>query len=343
MDAIRPYTNDTALAAPTPQRDSTMHGEAALAAAAESAVQAVRVSAQIAQMRPRRSLDSRKALLDSCKRPMFAESAEYSFPRGKKRVTGPTVDLAREAARCWGNTQYGFIIVSSTPRETQIQGFAWDLESNVRILLEDRFQRTHQRVNEDTGDVEWVEPDERDFRELVNRRGAILVRNCLLQLLPPDLVDEALMACSVTRQAAAKGSLEKDRVTVVKDLVSAFDGFAVTTAMLEQFLGHPLDAIDPGEVDQLRTIYRSLKDGQAKRADFFAVPSVKSEDAPAGKARSLDDLGKKGKAKAKAEAPPPETAAAVEEREAALADPDDAAPMTEDDGSPEGAFFGTGR
>jgi len=41
--------------------------------------------------------------IKSVQRPSMAESATYNFPRGGKSISGPSVDLARELARCWGN------------------------------------------------------------------------------------------------------------------------------------------------------------------------------------------------------------------------------------------------
>ncbi|MCH8828317.1 MAG: type II secretion system F family protein, partial [Planctomycetes bacterium] len=51
-------------------------------------------------------------IIASCRRPGFAEVARYSFPRGDATIEGPSIDLAREIARCWGNMRCGIRIVS---------------------------------------------------------------------------------------------------------------------------------------------------------------------------------------------------------------------------------------
>ena len=49
--------------------------------------------------------------------------------------------------------------------------------------------------------TEWTVPDERDLRELTNRRGAICVRNAILALVPPDLVEDAMATADQTLEA----------------------------------------------------------------------------------------------------------------------------------------------
>jgi len=274
------------------------HGEAALQASQATAEQVVRVMAQMALMNPRDHQERRQELLEACRRPAFADNTQYSFPRkGKdgKRVTirGPNVALAREAARCWRNVQYGFYVVSSDEVETQLRGFAWDLEANIRVELEDRFRRLHQRTDRETGEVRWEEPDERDVRELVNRKGAILVRNCILQLLPKDLIEEALAQAEKTCVAYQQGRLEKDRPQVVKQLVDAFHSFGVTPAMLEAYLGHELKVIDAKEVDALRAIWNGIRDGQTTREEHFDLQAGEKKRGPKAKKgakKELDDL-----------------------------------------------------
>src|SRR5690625_3214268 len=52
---------------------------------------------------PRDEFKAYNQIVKTCARPNFAENALYSFPRGGQTVKGPSVQLAREIARCWGN------------------------------------------------------------------------------------------------------------------------------------------------------------------------------------------------------------------------------------------------
>ena len=214
-------------------------------------------------------------LLRSCQRPNFAETVAYRFPRGGTIVEGPSVDLAREAARCWGNIRYGLRIVSADDNWIQVMGMALDLESNQAVQMEDRFRRLIQR--KDRG---WVVPDERDTRELVNRRGAICVRNAILQLLPPDAIEEAMRLAKATVAQAASGKGVKQTLEEAqRRLVLAFSEYAVTGAMIAAHLGHAVDDMSPDEIADLRQIYQALKDGVAKRDEFFEVAIRETGDA----------------------------------------------------------------
>jgi hypothetical protein len=55
-------------------------------------------------------------------------------------------------------------------------------------------------------------------------------------------------------------------------MVSAFADQGVTSEMLAERLGHKLDVTTEPELVQLRRIFTSLRDGMAKREQFFKLP-----------------------------------------------------------------------
>lgn len=213
---------------------------------------------------PRNEADAYARLIKSARRPSFAEGARYSFPRGGTRVEGPSVKMAREMARCWGNLRYGLRVVSMDEKYVHIKGWALDLETNDYVEMEDKFEKLVFRKKSG-----WTKPDERDLRELINRRGAICIRNAILQVMPPDVVDEMMLAVQDTMLKAAKGEVEQDREQAVRRIVSAFAEFGVKSAMIEDYLGHDLETITADELADLRGVYTAIRDGQAKAAEFF--------------------------------------------------------------------------
>lgn len=223
---------------------------------------------------PRNEMQAFAALDRAVCRPGLAEKAVYRFPRGGQDVSGPTVVLAREAARCWGNIIHALKIVQETDDRVHLQGVAHDLETNTRAVHEDKFAKLIQRKNKRTGETLWVQPDERDLRELINRRGALLVRNAILEVLPRDLIEDAVERSYQTMREDSMDRLKKGRKDATKEVVRAFERFHVDVAMLEEFLGHGLDTMDADELSTLRGIYTSLRDGNTKRADHFG----KTED-----------------------------------------------------------------
>lgn len=227
----------------------------------------------VAKRFPRQELDCYNKLLNSCQRPRFAEASTYCFPRGGKAIEGPSVDLAREAARCWGNIRYGLRIVAEDEESIHIMGVAFDLESNNAVSAEDKFKKLIYRK-----DGGWIKPDERDLRELVNRRGAILVRNALLQLLPPDVIDDAVEKAKETVRKAAAGELKQDRQKTIRSLVAGFEQVGVSSQMIAAHLGHDLEIVTDAEIATLRGIWKSIHDGNSRREEHFELQKPKGAE-----------------------------------------------------------------
>ncbi len=215
----------------------------------------------LAKKYPRDEDAAFQKLMKASGRTSFAEEAEYSFPRGGQQVRGPSVNLAREAARVWGNVRYGLTILRDDSESRQIQGWAWDIETNTKITAEDDFRKLIFRKGRG-----WIEPDERDLRELTNRRGAILIRNCLLQVMPKDLIEDALQECQKTLRSNAAKDPDGER----KKILLAFSALNVSAEMLSAYLGHPVAQCSPSEIADLRGIYKSISDGNSTWADYVS-------------------------------------------------------------------------
>lgn len=213
----------------------------------------------LAKKYPRDEDAAFQKLMKASGRTSFAEEAEYSFPRGGQQVRGPSVNLAREAARVWGNVRYGLTILRDDKDSRQIQGWSWDIETNTKITAEDDFRKLIFRKGKG-----WIEPDERDLRELTNRRGAILIRNCLLQVMPKDLIEDALQEC----QRTLRGNAAKDPDGERKKILMAFSALNVSAEMLSAYLGHPVAQCSPAEIADLRGIYKSISDGNSTWGDY---------------------------------------------------------------------------
>ena len=242
----------------------------------------------IAQRFKRNEDEAYQALMRSCKRSTFAERAEYKYPRGKKKdettgrwvdniVSGPSVYLSREAIRLWRNVQIGTEIVRDTEDERHIRSYALDLETNVRRFAEATFRKLIQRKVKDSNPprTEWVRPDERDLRELSNKHAAICERNCSIQLLPDDFIQDARDASRQTmlRDAGADPDAAK------KKLINAFDAINISVASLEAYIGHPIAECSPQEIADLRGVWSSINDGNSTWAELV---ESKADDTSGG-------------------------------------------------------------
>lgn len=228
------------------------------AAAAEKQFE-IQSAVVLARRFPRNEDQAFARLMKACQRTSFAEDAEYSYPRGGQNVSGPSINLAREGARVWGNIRHGFVVTTDNEGERTIRGFAWDLETNARVEAEDTFRKLVYRKKDG-----WIKPDERDLRELTNRRAAILKRNCILEILPKDLIEDAVNECHKTLRSKA----EKDPEGEKKRIILAFAELNITPEMLGAYLGHPLAQCSPAEIAKLRGVYKSISDGNTTWADY---------------------------------------------------------------------------
>lgn len=260
--------------------DASDLGAVAVAAKEQAQIQAAVISAK---KFPRNEIECYRRACKMFERPEMAECAQYSFPRGKQTITGPTVDLARALGKAWGNLEWGFDIVSADEEYIHIKGWAWDSETNARVTASDKFNRLIQKKIKqgDSSHTIWIKPDERELRELINKRAAILIRNCILQLMPPDLVQDVQRIAIETLKKQAAGQLGKTKAEVIKSLIAGFDQIGVSVRMLEKRVGHTLDLLSGDEIVELRGIYKSVRDGHSNRSEHFEFEKVESDGARA--------------------------------------------------------------
>lgn len=226
--------------------------------------------AELALRRPRKVEECFMKMKLLAQRPSMAEVAIYQFPRGGKKVTGVSVKAARPLATAWGNMQIGQQIIGRSAEEMHIMGFAWDIENNVFFFGEDKFKMVHQRKDDD-GIARWVEVDERDGRELANRRGAILTRNAMLHALPADFIDDFRAEVGVTKRKLAEGQMKANPQETIKKLLVSFLEIGVSRELIEKRINKKVEAIDALDVVELREIYQGIASGEVRVAAQFDV------------------------------------------------------------------------
>lgn len=227
----------------------------------------VAAAVHVAQQNPR---DMHKALAEmreSCRQSRLAERAFFRYNRGGGNVTGATVHLARELARCFGNVQYG---ISELRRDdeggySEMQAFAWDVERNTRSAQ--IFVVPHSR---DTKQGRKPLTDLRDIYENNANMGARRLRAAIWSILPPWFVDEAEEICNRTL-ADGGGKPLPQRVA---DAIKAYDGKGVKRDQLERKLGRPSAQWTDHDVAQLLVIFKSLDRGEALVEDEFPPERV---------------------------------------------------------------------
>lgn len=228
----------------------------------------VQAALVIAASRPRNELRSRDRLLQACQRVGLASSAVYEYRRGGSSVSGPSIRLAETAARAWGNMTYGFRELSRNSGVSECEAFAWDLETNTKAVRQ--FSVRHRR---DTKKGGYDLTEERDIYELMANQAQRRVRAAILEIIPGDIIEDAVDQCERTMSAHV-GNIEE----ATRNLLSTFAELGVTREAIEKRLGHRIDAIQPAQVLSFRKIYVSIRDGMSDPKDWFdldaeALPS----------------------------------------------------------------------
>lgn len=98
------------------------------------AIAEVRAMVLVAQEKPRSEAAALNAILESCKLKALADRAFFKYSRGGENVTGATIQLAVQMARCWGNINFGVkeLARNDDTHESEMIAFAWDVETNTR-------------------------------------------------------------------------------------------------------------------------------------------------------------------------------------------------------------------
>ena len=225
------------------------------------AIQEVRAAYMMAQQFPRNENQAFQNIMLACKRKRLAEVAEYEYPRGNERITGPTIRLAEVLKQYWGHLDSGFVEVDQRKGWSTVMAYAVDLQSGARETK--TFQVEHVRH---TKHGRKALTDPRDIYEHVANQAARRQRACILALIPGDFVEAAVEQCRKTLKSNDVPLEER-----IKKMVAAFGEHQVTVEMIEKLLGMPLKSASENQVARLRRVYQSLMDGVATREQLFGL------------------------------------------------------------------------
>ncbi len=252
--------------APTPA-----HVGQATAIEQSRAAAEVAAAVHVAQQNPRSMAKALAEMRESCRQPRLAERAFFRYNRGGGNVTGSTVHLARELARCFGNVQYG---IAELRRDdvggySEMQAYAWDVERNTRSAQ--IFVVPHAR---DTKQGRKPLVDLRDIYENNANMGARRLRAAIWAILPPWFVDEAEELCNQTLTDGGGVPLVKR----VANLIKAFGDLGVSAAQLDQKVGRESGQWTEHDVAQLGIVGKSIKRGEARLEDEFPPERVTRDE-----------------------------------------------------------------
>ncbi len=216
----------------------------------------------IAKQFPRNEQLAYAKAMEACKRKSLAEKAMYSYPRSGSTISGPSIRLAEELARCWGNIDFGIKELSQKEGESEMQAYCWDMETNT--MSSQTFVVAHVR---DTTNGKTVLTKQRDIYENNANMAGRRLRARILAVLPPDLVEAAVNECKKT----LAGNNDTPLIDRINNMVVAFKKFGVKIDTIEKRLNRKIDTMTAEDISEYIGIYNSLKDGNSSVSDWFDV------------------------------------------------------------------------
>lgn len=250
--------------------------ELAAIAVAASARAEVESGYIMALKKPRNEDDARDSILRACKNLIFAEKAIYKKPVGKKIMEGPSIRFVEEALRHWQNVKTLQNCIYEDTSKRIIKITVIDLESNLsyskEITIEKKVERKDSKGREILGErlnsfgekvfIVVATEDEAQIKEAALSSKSI--RNSGQRLLPEHIVEEAMK----TARQTVKANVDKDPDAEKRKILDAFSAMGIKPSELEKYLGHKMDIVTPAELVDLRQVWQTLKDGEAKWSDY---------------------------------------------------------------------------
>ena len=301
----------------------------------ERAVAEAKGQMQLAKMFPRDLNGAYAELMEACKLKALAEVAFYSVPQGGQKVTGPSIRLAEEIARVYGNFEFGHrelsrIEAGPGPKDfgrSEVEVYAWDKQTNNRSIR----QITVLHVL-DTRDGPRKLRDQKDIDNKIANVAAKQLRGRILAMMPKWMVEAAITECRET----LSGNNDEPISVRVRKMTQAFAKFGVTTEHLERYLGHKLDDTLADEIIDLTGVFNAIKEGTAP-SEFFGA-AEKEADAEQKTAAVLEaakaGAGKRQAAAAQKSKPEEEKGNPVKAEEPAVTQ--EAAPAEQSEPAAEG-------
>lgn len=240
------------------------------------AVAEVAAAVQVAQQCPRAPQRAWAEMKEACSRLSLAEMAFYKVP---SRGQGPSVHLARELLRIWGNADAGVHELSRDDARgmSEIRAYAWDQQTNVRQSR--TFQVPHRRMG---GGAQLT--DLTDIYLNNQNIGARAVRECIFAILPRDFTAEAQALCRKTIEHGDGVPLPER----ISNMLTKFREVGVTVARIETKVGRKRGQWTAADVAELAITYGSIARNETTADDEFppervTAAEIKGQKPAAGK------------------------------------------------------------
>lgn len=197
-----------------------------------------------------------------------AQSCFYCLPRKdkdgtKKEIRGASIRLAEIVANSWGNLHAATRIIENDGRHITAEGVAWDLESNVKIAMQNKVSI---RFGEKEGKGGYTANADMQTM-LSNAASAKALRNAIFKVVPKALVDRVL-------ERAMNYSIG-DQKTINSKVQDVFDKLTKMGIDKQKILDYygckSIADITSEDFKSLIGVGTAIKEGYIKIDDVFGV------------------------------------------------------------------------
>lgn len=261
----------------------------AVAIESERAIAEAQGKLVLAKRFPRDTVLAKREALEAAKDYDLASVAFYALPRGDETIEGPTIKLAEELARCWGNIDYGHRELSRTEGKSEVEVYAWDTQTNTTSTR----QLTVMHSIDLSGGKSRPTRSQKEIDDLVARKASAQLRGRILAVLPKALVQATITACRQTLEGGNGVPLAER----LEKMVDAFGKIGVTPEMLIKRLGHPLDKTTPEELVDMIGVFTSIREGHFTVEDQFPADEPSPESTESARVQAMVENQQKAAAK----------------------------------------------
>jgi hypothetical protein len=262
-----PATTDHQFAAPAaPAPAFVGQGTAVEQSRAVAEVQAAVI---VARQFPRNEAQAIRKMETAFAQHSLAVRSFFRFSRGTSRVSGETIQFAKELARCWTNVHYGVheLRRDDANGESEMQAWAWDLETNERAST--TFIVPHTRWTKDNGGTRLEDP--RDVYENNSNNGARRLREMIFSVLPDWFREQAK---TIATNTVENGQGDKPLSQRIAGCINHFEGLGVTVEQLEENRGRKSEKWTNLDLGQLQIIAESIRRGEVTVDEEFPQQRV---------------------------------------------------------------------
>lgn len=263
--------------------------------AAETEIQAGYI---MAMRNPRNEANALVAIVQTCRNPRFAAKAMYAKPVSGKDVIGPSIRLAEEMCRQWGNMDMQLFTVYEDDFKRIVRVVVKDLQTNTRYAQEvpiektierkSKFKREGDLIRERTntqGDRIFVLRATEDELQTKQAAGASkAIRNNILRLIPDHIQQEAIEVVNETKRNKVQADPEGEK----RKIMNRFGALGVKPSDMEEYLDHPVEQISVDELADLGAIVTTIENGEAKWSDYLGRDTA-TQKKPERTRASLDE------------------------------------------------------